>query len=194
MSVSEMTVHLQRCAADVIEIGAYRGRGPDIARIVGEHGWPLPHFGRAANGRAASVDDGYVLSVRPDRWLMLSDSADPGVHAAAWQSACAGSGIAIDQSSGLSCLHFSGLQTREVLARSCRLDLDPDVFAPGSAAATIMVQVPVIIAALPSGLLLLPPSSTARHFHEWLASAARPFGLSVKSDTTLSAVLRSEFP
>jgi sarcosine oxidase gamma subunit len=60
--------------------------------------------------------------------------------------------------------------------RGCRLDLDPDVFPAGSAAATIMAQVSVTIMALSSGVLLLTPATTARHFYEWLASAAKPFG------------------
>jgi sirohydrochlorin ferrochelatase len=34
----------------------------------------------------------------------------------------------------------------------------------------------VILVALGSGLLLLTPASTARHFHEWLLAAARPLG------------------
>jgi hypothetical protein len=36
--------------------------------------------------------------------------------------------------------------------------------------------VPVVLAALPRGMLLLTPSSTAQHFAEWLETAARPFG------------------
>jgi hypothetical protein len=36
-----------------------------------------------------------------------------------------------------------------------------------------MAQVAVVIAVLPSGLLVLTPSSTARHFREWLIASAR---------------------
>ena len=37
-------------------------------------------------------------------------------------------------------------------------------------------QVSTILVATSSGMLLLTPSTTARHFSAWLALAARPFG------------------
>ena len=40
-----------------------------------------------------------------------------------------------------------------------------------------MAQVSVTLAALPAGVLLLTPASTARHFREWLTAAAAPFAL-----------------
>lgn len=172
---------LGTCAADVVEILAHRGCSQDLQVIAGAHGRSLPQFGRVATAPA-----GLALCVRPDRWLLLSAPAAAGVSAATWQSACAGRGVAIECTSGLMALHFAGTATREVLARACRLDLDPEAFVAGRAAATVMAQVPVILAALPSGFLLLTPASTARHFREWLESTARPFGLESRSDLTLA--------
>jgi len=63
----------------------------------------------------------------------------------------------------------------------------------GAVAATIMAQVSVIFAALPSGLLLLTPSTTARHFREWLASTAKPFGFMPQSDFTVAALSGDQF-
>jgi sarcosine oxidase subunit gamma len=97
-------------------------------------------------------------------------------------------------SSGLAAMHLAGPQVRDVLARACRLDLDPQVFPPGSAAATVMAQVAVILAVLPSGLLLLTPTSTARHLREWLASTAKPFGLVSGADVTVAVLSGDESP
>jgi sarcosine oxidase subunit gamma len=76
----------------------------------------------------------------------------------------------------------------DVLARACRLDLHPSAFVPGSTAATSMAQVHVVLAALPGGWLLLTPSSTARHFSEWLATTAAPFGFVSAAAVTLASL------
>lgn len=164
-------LRLESSASDVVEIAALRGRAGDLARIALGRGVQLP-----ALGRAASLTEHLVLCVRPERWLILSPPASAGANTVAWQGACAGLGAVLDLSSALSVLEFSGSQAREVLARSCRIDLDARVFPVGTACATIMAQVPVILVALASGLLLLTPASTARHFHEWLVSASQLLG------------------
>jgi hypothetical protein len=56
-----------------------------------------------------------------------------------------------------------------------------------------MAQVAVILAVLPSGLLLLTPATTARHLREWLASTAKPFGLVPRADVTVAAVCGDKF-
>jgi hypothetical protein len=72
--------------------------------------------------------------------------------------------------------------------QACRIDLDPLAFPVGTACATIMAQVPVILVALASGLLLLTPATTARHFHEWLVSASRLLGFEPPSQKHDAAV------
>jgi heterotetrameric sarcosine oxidase gamma subunit len=176
-------VRLASCAADAVEIAALHGRAREIESIAGGRGLDLP-----ALGRLALASDQLVLCVRPERWLLLGPPEFPGATAALWQAACARVGAAVDLSSGLTALHLSGPQVRELLSRGCRLDLDPDVFPAGSAAATIMAQVAVILAALPSGLLLLTPATTARHLREWLISTAKPFGLVLRADVTVAAL------
>jgi sarcosine oxidase subunit gamma len=85
-------------------------------------------------------------------------------------------------------LHLAGPAVSDVLARGCRLDLHPAAFLPGSAAATSMAQVSVTLARLHAGWLLLTPSSTARHLREWLAAAARPFGLLERGNVNVAAL------
>jgi len=158
------------CPLDVIELSAYEGRGAELGRIAAAHGAPLPPFGRSTAARAR-----LSLSVRPERWLLLSAPGAPAAAAHTWPSLCSGQAAVVELSSALSAFLLAGVAARTVLTRGCRLDLDPEVFRPGHAAATIMAQVSVTLAALPAGVLLLTPASTARHFREWLAAAAAPF-------------------
>jgi heterotetrameric sarcosine oxidase gamma subunit len=176
-------VRLASCAADVVEIAAFHGRARELESIAGGRGLDLP-----ALGRLALASDQLALCVRPERWLLLGPPALPGATAALWQAGCARVGAAVDLSSGLTALHLSGPQVRELLSRGCRLDLDPEVFPAGSAAATIMAQVAVILAVLPSGLVLLTPATTARHLREWLISTAKPFGLVLRADVTVGGL------
>jgi heterotetrameric sarcosine oxidase gamma subunit len=181
-------IRLASCAADIVEIAALHGRARELESIAGARGLDLP-----APGRVAVASDQLALCVRPERWLLLAPAASAGATAALWQAACARVGAAVDLSSGLAAWHLAGPQVREVLSRACRLDLDPQVFPAGSAAATIMAQVAVILAVLPSGLLLLTPATTARHLREWLASTAKPFGLVPRADVTVAVVCGDEF-
>jgi len=189
VSAPESGIRLASCAVDIVEIAALHGRARELENIAGARGLELPVLGRV--GRAT---DQLALCVRPARWLLLAPPAHSGATATLWQAAGARVGAAVDLSSGLTAWHLSGPQVRDVLARSCRLDLDPQVFPPGSAAATIMAQVAVILAVLPSGLLLLTPTSTARHLREWLASTAKPFGLVSGADVTVAVLSGDESP
>ncbi len=180
-------VKLFRCPLDVVELSAYEGRGVELARHAAAHGASLPPFGRS------TVDQGRLtVCVRPGRWLLLTVPAAPGAAARAWQSLSGGQAGVVDLSSALEAFVLLGMAARTVLSRGCRLDLDPEVFRPGHAAATIMAQVSVILAALPAGVLLLTPASTARHFREWLAAAAAPSAPAPDDQMSLSELCGDE--
>jgi sarcosine oxidase gamma subunit len=66
------------------------------------------------------------------------------------------------------------------------LDLEPEAFPLGRAAATIMAQVSVVLVALPAGMLLLTPASTAQHLGEWLAASGAPFGLALRPTVSVN--------
>ena len=176
-------VTLAAAAADMTELAALRDREQVLKALAARRGIGLPPLGRIVAAR-----DTLVLSVRPGRWLLLTPPGAPGATAAQWQEACAGTAAVIDLSSALVMLQVAGPNAREALLRGCRLDLDPEVFPAGHAAATAMAQVAALLAALPSGMLILTPASTGRHFREWLAAAARPFGLAPRGDVTVAAL------
>ena len=57
-----------------------------------------------------------------------------------------------------------------------------------------MAQVAVTLAVLPAGVLLLTPSSTARHFQEWLAAAARSFDFTLLPGVPFKRCVRRKIP
>jgi sarcosine oxidase subunit gamma len=174
-------VTVAEAALDIVELAALRDRLHVLKALAARRGLAL-----AERGRIMATRDTLVLCVRPQRWLMLSPRVDTGLAASRWQEASAGMAAAVDLSSALLALHVYGPNAREALTRGCRLDLDPAAFPSGTAAATVIAQVSAILVALPSGLLLLTPATTGRHFRDWLSSAARPFGLEVRASATVA--------
>ena len=167
-------VGLASLAADIVELAAFGSRSGDLQRLAAARGVTLPGCGHITT-RAR----GLALSVRPGRWLLLTAPAAAVSGARSWEEALAGCGSAVDLSCALAAFVLSGPAAREMLARSCRLDLSPQAFPEGHAAATIMVQVSVMLGALSGSLLLLTPATTARHVHEWLVTTSRPFGVAL---------------
>jgi sarcosine oxidase subunit gamma len=175
-------------AADIIALVTLRDRAHVLRALAARRGLSLPSF-----GRIVSVRGTVVLCTRPDRWLLLTSPAAPGATLSGWRGAASGCAAVVELSSAYTVLHLAGPAVGEALARSCRLDLHPDAFAAGTAAATHMAQVPVTLVALPAGWLLLTPSTTAGHFREWLTATAGPFGLAASSGVSL-ATLSGELP
>jgi heterotetrameric sarcosine oxidase gamma subunit len=170
--------------ADIIELAALRNRTQVLRALGARRGLTLPEFGRITTVRETGV-----LCTRPDHWLVLTAPAPPGAALSLWWEACAGCAATVELSSAFTVLHLAGPAVREVLARGCRLDLHEEAFASGSVASTQMAQVPVTLAPLPSGWLLLTPATTARHFREWLTATAGPFGLAPRPDVTVATLL-----
>jgi sarcosine oxidase subunit gamma len=174
-------VTLAPCPADVVELAGFRARTAELERLAADQDVTLASPGVVA-ARAGRV----TLSVRPGRWLVLSPPAPPGASAAHWQGAGGGRCAVVDLSSALVAVHFSGPAVSEMLVRACRLDLDPGAFPVGHATATMMVQVPVILARLTPGTLLLTPATTAQHLREWLVTTSRPYGLALAPAVAVS--------
>ena len=183
MSGPDVAVTLASCATDVVELAAFRERASDLAALAARRDIALagPAASAARPGRLS-------LSVRPGRWLLLMPPATPGASAAFCRELCEGSGGVVDLSSALVGFLLAGPAVPEMLARACRLDLGTHAFPEGRAAATIMVQVPAILAQLTGGMLLLTPATTARHLHEWLVETSQPFGLALAPDAAVSAL------
>lgn len=183
VSGPESAITLASCPADIVELAAFRERASDLARLAAGRGIAL-----AGPGAATAHSGRLTLSVRPGRWLLVMPPEAPGVSAALCRELCEGSAAAVDLSSALAAFLLAGPAVSEMLARACRLDLETRAFPAGRAAATIMVQAPAILVQLTAGTLLLTPTTTARHLHEWLVETSRPFGLALARDATVSAL------
>ena len=183
MSAPEARIVLASCPADIVELIAFRERADDLGQLTAERGLALP-----GAGGIVARPDGLMLSVRPGRWLLLSPPAAAGVSAARWAGVSRGCGAVVELSSALAAFVLRGPSVGELLARACRLDLDASAFPEGRAAATIMVQVPAVLARLAPGMLLLTPATTAQHLREWLVEASSPFGLALARDATVSGL------
>jgi len=181
VSAPETGIALASCPADLIELAAFRERDGELEQLAAERSLTLP-----GPGGIVARPQSLVLSVRAARWLLLSPPEAAGESAARWAEASRGRSAVVDLSSALAPFLLRGPAVRELLARACRLDLDASAFPVGRAAATIMVQVPAILARLTSGMLLLTPATTAQHLREWLVEASRPFGLALARDATVS--------
>ena len=169
-------ITLAPCPMDVVELAAFRERAADLERLAADQ-----EVGLAGPGAVAARRGRITLNVRPGRWLVLSPPAPPGAGAARWQAAAGGRCAVVDLSAALVAFLLAGPAAAEMLTRACRLDLDADAFPAARAAATIMVQVPVILARLAPGMLLLTPATTAQHLRDWLVTASQPFGLALSS-------------
>ncbi|HEX9139645.1 MAG TPA: sarcosine oxidase subunit gamma family protein [Steroidobacteraceae bacterium] len=176
------------CATAIVELAARRGRSAAVEAVAARRGLPLPAYGRATFGGGQ-----LAISVRPERWLLLSPPATPGLAGDTWQEACAGNAAVIDLSSGLAVIYLAGADSAEVLIRGCRLDLHPTKFPAGHAAATVIAQVAVTIVQLPAARLLLTPATTARHFAAWLAATGAPFGISQTGAVPFTAISGESF-
>jgi len=174
-------IALAPCPADIVELAAFRDRAGDLQRLAADRQLRL-----AGPGGVVAHSGRITLSVRPGRWLVLSPPAPPGTSATHWQAAGARCCAVVDLSAALVGFLVSGAAAAEMLARACRLDLEPDAFPAGRAAATMMVQVPAILARLTPGMLLLTPATTAQHLHEWLVRASQPFGLALSAAIAVS--------
>ena len=175
MSAPEVT--LATFPADVVELAALRSREAALAAVAARRGPPCP---RAAGGDHPGA---VALAVRPARWLLLSAPAATGSAAAHWAER-AGAAVAVDLSCALAARTLPAPRPPCWPVAAASISSLP----AGRAAAAVIAQVAVILAALPSGMLILTPASTARHLREWLAAAARPFGLTTQRDITLTAL------
>ncbi len=105
-----------------------------------------------------------ALWLAPDRWLLLDRPSEGSAGVLRDRLTHLGVSI-VDKSSGYSVFRISGGSARDLLAKSCPLDLHPKVFRPGACAQTLVAETSTLIHATEDGSLDL--------------YVARSYGLSV---------------
>ena len=117
---------------DLIQVMARRGKAGEMAKAA------QTRFGFAApeTPRAISTSDATLIWSGPDQFLVLSKDDKHSIEALA--PAFAGSASLSDQSHARALISTSGAKARAMLAKLSSIDLHPDEFAVGAAAATSM--------------------------------------------------------
>lgn len=117
---------------DLVQVMARRGKAGEMIAAA------KARFGAAApeTPKAVSIADATVIWSGPDQFFVLSKGGKHSIEALA--SVFAGSASLSDQSHARALISISGDKARAMLAKLSSIDLHPDVFGVGAAAATSM--------------------------------------------------------
>lgn len=127
-------------------------------------------------GQVSGDGSRYALWLGPDEWLIVART--PGADlVTALELALQDAHVAIvDVSSNRAVIELSGPDARSVLQKGCSVDLHPRAFGPGTAVATALARVPLVLwQTAPETYLLLPGTSFATYVACWLQDAMREF-------------------
>lgn len=138
-------------------------------------GLALPDMGRR-NGNGSRT----ALGVGAGRWLLL-DRSGTDIAALAAQR-LHGAFAVTDQSDALAILRIGGPAVRAMLAHLVGIDLHPDRFGAGCAAATALALMRVYIACTEDGASfeIAAPRSMAHSFAHHILTSAAPFGVALR--------------
>lgn len=153
-------------------------RTASVAHLALKRGATPPEAWPAANGLTESAAL-ILANVAPDAALAIGAGEDAhwpqSLHARISDNA-----IVTDQSGAYRILRLEGADTRALLASGVFIDLDPDVFAPGAAAALRCGHIAVVLLHRTDGAFeILVPRSYAGSFLHWLKSSAAMQNLSL---------------
>lgn len=117
---------------DLVQVMARRGKAADMAKAT------KARFGVAApqTPKAVGTSDATLIWSGPDQFFVLSKDDKHGIGALA--PAFAQSASLSDQSHARVLISISGVKARTMLAKLSSIDLHPDAFPVGAAAATSM--------------------------------------------------------
>lgn len=128
------------------------------------------------------ADNRHVLWLGPDDFLLIApDEADGGPDPTRLTDQLAGAleglpGQVVDLSANRTTLELQGVAAQQVLDKSCRLDLDEVAFPAGTAVATLLGSVGVVLWRVePDRWWIMPRSSFAIHTARWLLDGMREF-------------------
>jgi sarcosine oxidase subunit gamma len=122
------------------------------------------------------TEDGRVVWLGPDEWLLTSEHERPEDLEARIRAAVVPlGGAAVDVSAQRIAIRLTGSRVRDLLAKGCAIDLHPRVFGRGRSAQSTLGLAAVVLLALGDGgddFLVLVRSSFAGYLAEWLLDAA----------------------
>jgi sarcosine oxidase subunit gamma len=162
------------CGAGLAAMAARKGRRAALlAAVRCGFGVELPATARRVVGREIAF-----VGLGPDQWLALQHPA-PKEGMEARLRSLANLAALVDQSHGRTLLRVTGPCAVEALAKGVSVDLHASAFKPGDAAATLIAHMPVHlwqVDDMPTYEFAIA-RSLAQSFWQWLASAAKEWGL-----------------
>lgn len=146
---------------------------PDRTRLAQILGTELP--GRC--GEVATGHDVVILWLSPDEYLVISQSVAGSTLVSYLRAGVSGGGAAVvDLSANRTTFRLEGASAQAVLEKGCPLDLHPRAFTPGTAVASTIGRVPVILWKVGTdSYRILPRASYADYLGRWLIDAMAEF-------------------
>lgn len=151
---------------------------PDRLDALGEKLSTACGLALPSTPRIVSADRRDLIGIGPGQWLLRTASKR---EVPALMAALAPHAALADQSDARAALRLSGPKTRDVLAKGVMIDLHPQVFAVGDAAATSVAHIGLQLWRLPDAVdgpvfELSVARSYAGSFWSWLATSASQYG------------------
>jgi heterotetrameric sarcosine oxidase gamma subunit len=170
----------ERGGIGLATLAARKGQGSALAEAVqAACGVALPDGARRAAG-----PDADFIGTGPGQWLAVSERLPYGSLADHLAVRLKGLASVSDQSDGRAILRISGPRARDVLAKGLPIDLHPSVFAPGSAATSVIALMGVTLWQVDDAPTydLAVFRSLAGSFWTWLTDSAAEFGYEVAKE------------
>jgi heterotetrameric sarcosine oxidase gamma subunit len=190
--VSQLSAHMQpgRFGADGGTPVQLSERRFAISQVMGRKGQDAALRGAVSHAlgvdlpgpeRSAMSATTTAIWIAPETWLILRDGTQGGALAHELSAACGDTASIADQTWGKSVVRLSGARARDVLAKGCRIDLHPRMFAPGKSAVTPIAHIHAVLMQVNAAPTfdIIVPSTLARDFVEWLRLSAAEFGYEI---------------
>ncbi|HEY0237230.1 MAG TPA: sarcosine oxidase subunit gamma family protein [Friedmanniella sp.] len=151
----------------MVGVRAEPGSGP-AERLTTTLGARLP----TSCGGVGTSADSSALWLAPDEWLVVSGHDAAELTGSLARALHGEPGSVVDLSANRTTLELTGPSGRDLLEKGCPLDLHPRSFAVGSAYATTLAAVPVVLWRTGERTFrVLVRSSFADHVGRWLVDA-----------------------
>jgi len=169
----------ERVDLGIASVMARKGREAAIRdAVLAAYGVTLPDAARRVAGPAIGF-----IGTGPAQWLAVSERLANGALAADLSAKLNGLASITDQSDGRAVIRIAGPGARDVLAKGLPIDLDPSIFARGSAATSMISLMGVTLWQVDD----VPTydvavfRSLAGSFWKWLTDSAAEYGYEVGS-------------
>jgi sarcosine oxidase subunit gamma len=162
-------------------VGIRVERGSDAGTRIASVTGGLPASSGEVSGSAAAVNGTAVLWLGPAEFMIVApeeshDSVGGSLISDLTAALGSDEGQVVDLSANRTTFELTGSRARAVLEKSCSLDLHPRVFKAGTALATEIGHIPVVLwKTADETFRLFPRASFADFLGRWLLDSMREY-------------------